>query len=158
MLKLLTALFLTMTFFSAQADAASIRWGFTENPAEITGYPSGESEPDYVLRVTCMHGGKVQVGIGAYDDIGSRRGVISVKLRSDDRSVTLSGKSARSKNSEMTGSRELRTELPVADASKFLAVLTNDRPIQVSGALNATWTVAGLPQKVRAFGKNCYNN
>lgn len=159
MFKFSAAVILTTTLMSAQANSASISWVFTENPAEITGYPAGDAEPDYVLRVTCLRGGKVQIGIGAYDDIGAgRRGAFSVKLRSGDRSATLSGRSVRSKNSEMTGSRELRTELPLADATQFLAVLTNGRPIQASGALNETWTVVGLPEKVAAFGKSCSNN
>lgn len=158
MLKVLAAAVLITTSICAKADAASINWGFTKNPSEITGYPAGESEPDYVLRVTCSGGGKVQIGVGAHDDIGRRRGNLVIKLQSGDRSVTLSGKSALSKNSEMTGSRELRTELSLSEATKFMAILTTGRPIQATGALNQTWTVVGLPAKASAFDKSCSNN
>lgn len=159
MFKISAAILLTSTLLSAQANAASISWDFSEKYAEITGYPVGEDEPDYVLRVTCLRGGKVQIGIGAHDDIGrGRRGAFSVKLRSGDQSATLSGKSALSKNSEMTGSHEFRIELPIADATQFLAVLSNGRTIQASGALNQNWTVVGLREKVGAFGKSCSNN
>ena len=157
MFRLLAAVILIMTSVCAKANAASISWAFTENPAEISGYPAGD-EPDYVLRVTCLPGGKVQIGVGAYDSIGKRRGNLVVKLQSGDRSVVLSGKSAWSKNSENTGARELQTELPLSEATNFFAVLSNGRPIQASGALNQTWSVAGLPAKVSAFGKRCSTN
>jgi len=160
MLKSCSALILITTCLCTQAGATSISWTGTETPIEIAGYPVGEAEPDYVLRLTCLRGGTVQVGVGANNDIGSNRGMISVTLRSGDRSVTLSGKSAKSKNWEMTVSRELRTQLRPSDASKarLLGVLTNGLPIQVSGAMRDTWTVGGLAEKTRAFGESCSNN
>jgi len=108
------------------------------------------------LRLTCRAGAKVEVGVGAYDDIGRKRsGPLSVTLTSGDRSVTLSGKSARSKNVEMTGSSELRTQMSFAEADKLLAVLASGLPIAVTGPIKDTWSVNGLAAKVRAFSESC---
>lgn len=140
----------------SQADAKSVDWSFTKTPLEVSGYPAGEDEPDYVLQMTCLPGAKVRLGVGAYNAIGKgRAGVFSLTLKSGDRSATLSGKSAWSKNSEMTGARELRTEMPLSDAKALLDVLTSGLPITVSGALKDSWTVKGLAGHVAAFGESC---
>ena len=107
MIRSLLAILLAMVCCVAQAEARSIRWNYVKSEMELSGYPSGEEEPDYVLRLTCRAGAKVEIGVGAHDDIGNgRAGPFSVTLKSGDRSATLLGKSARSKNSEMTGASE----------------------------------------------------
>jgi hypothetical protein len=159
MFRYFLAAILAAAFFNTQADAKSVSWSSTETPIRVEGYPAGEVEPDYVLQITCLKGAKVQVGIGAYKHIGKgRTGVFSVTLKSGDRSVTVSGKSAWSTNSEMTGARELRAEMPLSSAQELLGVLTNGLPITASGALSDTWTVQGLASKVGRFGKGCSNN
>jgi len=156
MIRLLFATVLATACCLAQAEAKTISWSYTKAQMELSGYPSGEDEPDYVLRLTCRAGAKVEVGVGAYDDIGRKRsGPLSVTLTSGDRSVTLSGKSARSKNVEMTGSSELRTQMSFAEADKLLAVLASGLPIAVTGPIKDTWSVNGLAAKVRAFSESC---
>lgn len=156
MIRLLFATVLATACCLAQAEAKTISWSYTKAQMELSGYPSGEDEPDYVLRLTCRAGAKVEVGVGAYDDIGRKRsGPLSVTLTSGDRSVTLSGKSARSKNVEMTGASELRTQMSFAEADKLLAVLASGLPITVTGPIKDTWSVNGLAAKVRAFSESC---
>lgn len=157
MLRFLLAIPLAMAVCLSCAEARSIAWNYAKGPAELSGYPSGESEPDYVLRLSCRAGARVEVGIGAHDDVGrARSGTFSVTLNSGDRSATLSGKSARSKNFEMTGASELRTQMSLAEADKLLAVLASGLPIAVTGpAMKDTWTVNGLAAKVRAFSESC---
>lgn len=156
MLRYFFAIASIIGVLGSQADAKSVRWEFTKTPTQVSGYPAGEDEPDYVLQMTCLPGAKVRVGVGAYKDIGKgRSGVSSLTLKSGDRSATLSGKSARSTNSEMTGASELRAEMPLSDAKTLLDVLTSGLPITVSGALKDTWTVSGLAGHVAAFGERC---
>ena len=156
MVRLLFVIALATACGVVQAEAKSIGWNYAKGPMELSGYPSGEAEPDYVLRITCRAGAKVEIGIGAYDDIGrGKSGPLSVTLTSGDRSVILSGKSARSKNFEMTGSSELRTQMSLIEADKLLAVLASGLPIAVTGPMKDTWSVNGLAAKVRAFSESC---
>ncbi|TPQ31064.1 hypothetical protein C2U70_25075 [Bradyrhizobium guangdongense] len=149
----------TIGVFSSQADAKSVSWKFTKKPIQLSGYPAGEDEPDYVLQMTCLPGAKVRVGVGPYKDIGKgHAGIFSVTLKSGDRSATLSGKSAKSTNWEMTVARELRTEMPLSSAKELLAVLTNGLPITASGVLKDSWTVNGLASQTAAFGESCSKN
>ncbi|MCW5702075.1 MAG: hypothetical protein AB7I42_18340 [Bradyrhizobium sp.] len=156
MVRSLLAILLAMVCCVAQAEARSIRWTYVKSEMELSGYPSGEEEPDYVLRLTCRAGAKVEIGIGAHDDIGrGRSGTFSVTLKSGDRTATLSGKSALSKNSEMTGASELRARMSLAEADLLLAVLASGLPIAVTGPKKDTWSVNGLAGKVRAFSEGC---
>ena len=99
MFRYFLAAILAAAFFNTQADAKSVSWSSGGTPLRVEGYPAGEAEPDHVLQITCLKGAKVQVGIGAYKAIGKgRTGVFSVTLKSGDRSVTVSGKSAWSTN------------------------------------------------------------
>ena len=154
MFRYFAAMLLAAVFFNTQADARTVNWSIAKSPIQLSGYPAGEVEGDYALQLTCLSGANVRIGVGAYKDIGKgRSGVFSVTLKSGDRSVTLSGKSAESSNVEMTGSRELRTQMPLT--GELLAVLSNGLPITVSGALSDSWTVNGLAGKVSAFGAGC---
>ncbi|MEZ5822795.1 MAG: hypothetical protein R3D82_18500 [Xanthobacteraceae bacterium] len=156
MVRSLLAILLAMVCCVAQAEARSIRWNYVKSEMELSGYPSGEEEPDYVLRLTCRAGAKVEIGTGAHDDIGrGRSGRFSVTLKSGDRTATLSGKSALSKNSEMTGASELRTRMSLAEADLLLAVLASGLPIAVTGPMKDTWSVNGLAAKVRIFSEAC---
>lgn len=156
MVRSLPAIFLAMTCCVGQAEARSIGWNYTKSANELSGYPSGEDEPDYVLRITCRPGARVDIGVGAHDDIGrGRAGTFSVTLKSGDRTATLSGKSAHSKNFEMTASSELRSQMSLAEADQLLAVLSSGLPIAVTGPAKDTWSVNGLAAKVRTFSENC---
>jgi len=156
MIRSLLAILLVMVCCVTRAEARSIHWNYLKSAIELTGYPSNEEEPDYVLRLTCRAGAKVEIGVGAHDDIGNGRAApFSVTLKSGDRSATLSGKSALSKNSEMTGASELRVRMLLAEADKLLAVLASGLPIVITGPKKDTWSVNGLAAKVRAFRDGC---
>jgi len=148
-------LVLALSFCSA-TQAADVRWTLTKQPAELLGMPAGEEEADDVLRLTCLRGGAVQVGLGGYKSLGKGKGEpLSVTLASGTQSVTLSGKSTLSKNSEMTGAFELRADLAPGETKPLIGVLTAGTPIRVSGSLKDNWTVKGLKAIVERFSAGC---
>ena len=156
--KYATAL-LFLAAFAGQAHAEAIDWYSVPpdaNKIEFFGMVRDEVEGDTVLRVVCVPGGKIQASVGAYKDIGKgKRGLLSVTLKSGDVYVTLKGKSIESDNVEMTGASELRTEpFPVSD-SRLLALFETKKPITVTGALKATWTIRGVEKLARDFAKSC---
>lgn len=146
--------------YASTALAAEVRWTATrQNPAEVLGMPAGEEEADDVLRLTCLRGGTVQVGLGAYKSFGKGRGEpVSVKLASGAQSVTLNGKSVRSKNFEMTAAYELRADLAPGETTPLTGVLTAGTPIRVSGGLTDNWSVKGLKAIVERFSAGCVKN
>lgn len=145
--------------FGSVAHAAEVRWTFTRQPAEVLGMPAGEEEADDVLRLTCLKGGVVQIGLGGYNSIGKGKSEpLSVTLASGTQSVTLNGKSVRSKNFEMTGAFELRADLAPGDTKPLIGVLTAGQPIRVSGALKEKWSVKGLKPIVERFSAACVSN
>ncbi|NEW92145.1 hypothetical protein [Rhodopseudomonas sp. BR0M22] len=151
-------LMLALSFGSA-AHAAEVRWTFTKQPTEVLGMPAGEEEADDVLRLTCLKGGVVQVGLGGYNSLGKGKSEpLSVTLASGTQSVTLNGKSVRSKNFEMTGAFELRADLAPGDTKPLIGVLTTGQPIRVSGALKEKWSVKGLKPIVERFSAACVKN
>lgn len=151
-------LVLALSFGSA-AHAAEVRWTATRQPAEVLGMPAGEEEADDVLRLTCLKGGAVQVGLGGYNSLGKGRSEpLTVTLASGAQSVTLNGKSVRSKNFEMTGAFELRADLAPGDTKPLIGVLTAGQPIRVSGALKEKWSVKGLKPIVERFSAACVRN
>jgi len=153
------AALLFLAAFTGQAHAETIDWHSLPPDAdriEFFGMVRNEVEGDTVLRVVCVPGGKIQVSVGAYKDIGTgKRGLLSVTLKSGDVSVTLKGKPAESDNVEMTGASELRTEpFPISD-NRLLALFETKKPITVTGALKATWTVRSVEKLARDFAKSC---
>ena len=90
--KCATAL-LFLAAFAGQARAETIDWHSVPpdaNKIEFFGMVRDEVEGDTVLRLLCVPGGKIQVSVGAYKDIGKgKRGLLSVTLKSGDVSVTL---------------------------------------------------------------------
>ncbi|QLH72036.1 hypothetical protein [Rhodopseudomonas palustris] len=141
------------------AQAAEVRWTFTRQPAEVLGMPAGEEEADDVLRLTCLKGGAVQIGLGGYKSLGKGKGEpLSVALASGTQSVTLNGKSVHSKNFEMTGAFELRSDLAPGETKPLIGVLTAGAPIRVSGGLNDKWSVKGLKPIVERFSVACVKN
>lgn len=143
------------------AQAESIDWHSVPQDAEkreFFGLVKGEVEGDTVLRVICAGRGKIQVTAGAYKDIGKgRKAPLSVTLKSGDVSVTLKGKSVKSDNFEMTGSYEMRTEPFAIDdgAIRLLPLFRTKKPINVTGAIKATWTTRGVETLARDFEKEC---
>lgn len=157
-LKLVAALMLAVSFSSA-TFAADVRWTSNKHPLELLGMPAGEEEPDDVLRLTCLKGGAVQVGLGGYKSLGKGKGEpLSVTLASGNNSVTLKGKSTRSKNFEMTAAFELRADLAPGETSPLIGVLTAATPIRVSGGLKDNWSVKGLKAIVERFSAGCVKN
>ena len=151
-------LVLALSFGSA-AHAAEVRWTFTKQPAEVLGTPAGEEEADDALRLTCLKGGAVQVGLGGHNSLGKRKSEpLSVTLASGAQSVTLNGKSVRSKNFEMTGAFELRADLAPGDTKPLIGVLTAGQPIRVSGGLTDKWSVKGLKPIMEQFSAACVKN
>jgi hypothetical protein len=156
--KLVAALMLAVSFSSATL-AADVRWTSTKKPLELLGMPAGEEEADDVLRLTCLKGGTVQVGLGGYKSLGKGKGEpLSVTLASGNQSVTLKGKSTRSKNFEMTASYELRADLPAAEFAALNSVLTDGTAIRVSGAMKDVWSVKGLKGIAQGFSAGCAKN
>ena len=154
---IITSLALLATY--GIAEAKSIRWWLAERPLELFGGPD-EPEADYELRITCLPGKAVEIGVGAYTDLGKGKGEpLAVTLQSGTRSVSLSGASKPSKNFEMTGAHELRARLkPDQQYRDLLAVLTSSAPIKVSGAMRAEWSVRGLQKKAAHFAEYCGGN
>jgi hypothetical protein len=154
-LKLVAALVLTVSFSSATL-AADVRWISTKKPLEVLGMPAGEEEADDVLRLTCLKGGAVQVGLGGYKSLGKGNGEpLSVTLASGNNSVTLKGKSTRSKNFEMTASYELRADLAAGEYATLNSVLADGTAIRVSGAMKDVWSVKGLKGIAQRFSEGC---
>lgn len=152
------ALVLALSLGSA-AQATEVRWTSTKQPAEVLGMPAGEEEADDVLRLTCLKGGTVQIGLGGYKSLGKGKGEpLSVTLASGTQSVTLNGKSVRSKNFEMTGAFELRADLAPGETQPLIGVLTAGAPIRVSGGLKDKWPVKGLKPIVERFSAACVKN
>jgi len=148
-------LVLALSFGSA-SHAADVRWTSTTKPLELLGMPAGEEEADDVLRLTCLKGGAVQVGVGGYKSVGKGKGEpLSVTLASGSSTVTLKGKSTRSKNFEMTGSYELRADLAAGDVAALASVLADGTAIRVSGAIKDTWSVKGLKTVAQGFTAGC---
>jgi hypothetical protein len=157
-LKLVAALMLVLSFSSA-TFAADVLWTSNKKPLELIGMPAGEEEPDDVLRLTCLKGGTVEIGLGAYKSLGKGKGEpLSVTLASGSNSVTLKGKSVRSKNFEMTGAHELRADLAAAEFGALKSVLTDGTAIRVSGSMKDLWSVKGLKAIAQRFGENCFKN
>lgn len=151
-------LVLALSFGSA-AHAAEVRWTSTKQPAEVLGMPAGEEEADDVLRLTCLKSGGARIGLGGYKSLGKAKGEpLSVTLTSGTQSVTLNGKSVRSKNFEMTGAFELRADLAPGDTKPLIGVLTAGQPIRVSGGLTDKWSVKGLKPIVKQFSAACVRN
>lgn len=141
---------------SSPAFAANVEWTSVKKPLELLGMPAGEEEVDDLLRLTCLKGGTVQVGVGAYNSLGKGKGEpLSVTLASGSSSVTLKGKSVPSKNVEMTGASELRADLAAAEFEALKTVLTDGTPIRVSGAMKDVWSVKGLKALAQAFAAGC---
>ncbi|ABD07231.1 conserved hypothetical protein [Rhodopseudomonas palustris HaA2] len=142
--------------FGPAAQAADVRWTLTKQPAELLGMPAGEEEADDVLRLTCLKGGAVQVGLGGYKSLGKGKGEpLSVTLASANASVTLKGKSTLSKNSEMTGAYELRADLAAGEVAALNSVLADGTAIRVSGAIKDAWSVKGLKAVAQGFTAGC---
>ncbi|OPF93579.1 hypothetical protein I8G32_03077 [Rhodopseudomonas palustris] len=151
-------LVLALSFGSA-AQATDVRWTSTKQPAEVLGMPAGEEEADDVLRLTCLKGGAVQIGLGGYKSLGKGKSEpLSVALASGTQSVTLNGKSVHSKNFEMTGAFELRADLAPGETKSLIGVLTAGQPIRVSGGLKDQWSVKGLKPIVERFSAACVKN
>jgi hypothetical protein len=152
------ALMLAVSFSSA-TWASDVRWTSTKKPLELLGMPAGEEEADDVLRVTCLKGGAVQVGLGGYKSLGKGKSEpLSVTLASANASVTLKGKSTLSKNSEMTGAYELRADLAAGEVAALNSVLTDGTAIRVSGAMKDAWSVKGLKAVAQGFTAGCAKN
>jgi hypothetical protein len=157
-LKFVAALMLAVSFSSA-ALAADVRWTSTKKPLEVLGMPAGEEEADDVLRLTCLKGGAVQVGLGGYKSLGQGKGEpLSATLASGSTTVTLQGKSTQSKNFEMTASYELRADLAAAEFATLASVLAAGTPIRVSGAMKDVWSVKGLKAVAQGFSAGCAKN
>ncbi|MBI5132166.1 MAG: hypothetical protein HZA66_22210 [Rhodopseudomonas palustris] len=156
-MRLVVAGTLVLAFsFGSAAHASDVRWTSTKTPLELLGMPAGEEEADDVLRLTCLKDGAVQLGVGGYKSLGKGKGEpLSVTLASGTQSVTLSGKSTLSKNSEMTGAFELRADLAPGETKPLIGVLTAGPPIRVSGSLKDNWTVKGLKAIVERFSAGC---
>ncbi|MBI5260352.1 MAG: hypothetical protein HY852_00870 [Bradyrhizobium sp.] len=161
--RILTASLL-LSISATVASATAVEWTLTKAPLELVGMPTDQGEePDYVIRLTCKKGAVVQIGLGAYKDLGNGKAEpLSVTLISATQTVALSGKPAPSKNWNMTASSELRTEMPVSSMDKLSAVFATGEPITVSGAITDVWTVsakrkkkAALKSLYRAFGEGC---
>jgi hypothetical protein len=145
--------------FGSATHAADVRWTSTKKPLELLGMPAGEEEADDVLRLTCLKGGAVQVGLGGYKSLGKGKSEpLSVTLASANASVTLKGKSTLSKNSEMTGAYELRADLAAGEVAALTSVLTDGTAIRVSGAMKDTWSVKGLKAVAQGFVAGCAKN
>ncbi len=144
---------------SSAALAADVRWTSTKKPLELLGMPAGEEEADDVLRLTCLKGGAVQVGVGGYKSLGKGNGEpLSVTLASANHSVTLKGKSTQSKNFEMTASYELRADLAADEVAALYSVLADGTAIRVSGAMKDAWSVKGLKAVAQGFVAGCSRN
>jgi hypothetical protein len=149
---------LALSFCSA-THAADVRWTSTKKPLELLGMPAGEEEADDVLRLTCLKGGAVQVGVGGYKSLGKGKSEpLSVTLASGNSTVTLKGKSTRSKNFEMTGSYELRADLAAGDVAALASVLADGTAIRVSGAIKDVWSAKGLKAVAQGFTAGCARN
>jgi hypothetical protein len=157
-LKLVATLMLALSFSSA-TFAADVRWTSNKKPLELHGMPADEEEPDDVLRLTCLKGGAVQVGLGGYKSLGNGNGEpLSVTLASGSNAVTLKGRSTRSKNFEMTASYELRVDLAAAESAALKSVLTDGAAIRVSGSMKDVWSVKGLKGIAQRFSEGCAKN
>jgi hypothetical protein len=147
--------------FADKANAETINWHSVPKDAdklEFFGMVKGDVEGDTVVRVICEKGGKMQVTVGAYKDLGKGKpGALSVTLASGNVSVTLKGKSVQSDNFEMTGFYEMRTEpFPINDAAiRLLPLFQTKKPITVTGSMKATWTTRGVEKLAQDFEKGC---
>ncbi|HEX4533752.1 MAG TPA: hypothetical protein VH000_05935 [Rhizomicrobium sp.] len=117
-----------------------------------------EEETDQVLSATCRKDGRIDLHLGAYDDVGEGKGeAVSVTLSSGGKSAVLNGKSQNSENFEMTGGTELFTTVGRDDA--LFAVLATGKPITATGVGSPkkpdTWGATGLQKSAAAFLAAC---
>lgn len=145
---------------SAQAAPVKVNWSLDKTDkgmATLSGLPD-EEESDLVLWTTCRADGKIDIGVGAYDEVGQGKGeAVTVTLASGGKSVTLKGKSRDSANAEMTGGTELQTIVTRDDA--LFTVLATGKPITATGVGDPpkpeTWGVTGLTKAAAAFLAAC---
>jgi hypothetical protein len=151
----LSACFLVGLTTAAFAD---FRWIFNKQPRiELIGMDvvAGDDSTDTQFRATCRTGGRAEIGIGASHDLGSGNGEpVSVEITSGSKRTTLTGRSRKSPNFEMTGGTELRKIVSLKHS--LFGTLGNGATIRVSGPqLALEWPPTGLKQKLAAFRKGC---
>jgi hypothetical protein len=144
----------------AMAAPVKVNWSVDKDDkgmATLSGLPD-EEESDLVLWAACRKDGKMDIGVGAYDEVGQGKGeAVTVTLASGGKTVTLKGKSQNSANAEMTGGTELQTTI-TRDGPLF-ALLATGKPITATGVGNPpkpdTWSATGLPKAATAFLVAC---
>lgn len=150
------ALALVAALAPSCAAAAEVEWTLRKDKGRpfLQAMPD-ESEVDYEFWARCRTDGMIDVGMAAESHVGKGKGEkVALTLTSAGQTVTVSGVSRISDNSEMTGGIELRAR--VARDDKLFEVLATGQPVAVTGPIKSMkWGVKGLKPKVASFLAQC---
>lgn len=120
------------TLFAAEAAAAN--YTALEKPARNLVIRSDEPESDAILRASCRKAGTVELRLGAEFQVGKGDGgSVELVLKSDGKTVRVSGVSKPSVDQEMTGGTELLAKVQPDDA--IFDVLMSKGEIHFSGSI-----------------------
>lgn len=127
------AIVIVSLFGVVSPTIAKSSWHMINRPS-LEVRPSGE-EVDASMRASCIFSGLILLRIGAENHLGEGKGEgVSVTIESGGKSAKLRGISRFSPESEMTGGRELVTEVPLNDpvleilfSGKLVTMITQDQ-------------------------------
>ncbi len=147
--RLTASLFIVGAVLNAAPSKAAMRWQTGQRPFLLA--HSTESESDRTFLALCRGPGAVELRVGADDYVGKGDGEpVSLTFAAGGRQATLRGVSKKSDDFQMTGGRELVTEVTTDDP--VFKVLLAGKRVTVTGSLKKPIMLDGKSAKPAVAG------